>query len=542
MEKFNNENNRSNDTKAVANHNNNPAIPSASLSAPPYRFDSDKKNQVKNSSNMTVVEQKNESIPISSETSKAEKEATQLQSSDQISSRVQSDQNLSISPRSKAAIKSGQGNSESLPTAVRETLQVHSDQDLSQINIRNTQEDHALCEELNADAFTYGNDIYFAKGKYNPESKEGIDLLKHEIVHTNQQNGSEPIVQRRMSISRRSVAPEREPRYILREGDMEIELTHGEFGRFILSLNRLLMRRTNDQIDHMRAYYEVTHLGHNVNAYLGDQDQEDSMLSIIASFLSDARGGSDIPLDAMTRAHQCIQRSLQAYQEGDYETAFNCIVEWNDAYEEGIREWNNYLASSNEGAQRNADDLQFVSDVSLKVSIGYFLRGVEGPLGGALTGATVTGIQEVSGAAGELLDSGQINRNFGDAFSNIVRSAILDGVGGIAGEAVGSLMRGMLGRLLLRHRAGALISALRQGGIHLNYQQIVDFIESGAWNSVVEGISGDLLTTPFNLVMSEIQSNNPDAENLDMEHIKDALVDQLLSSTFVSLIGARISN
>lgn len=44
--------------------------------------------------------------------------------------------------------------------------------------------------ELGAQAFTHGNDIYFNRGKYNPESNKGKHLLAHELTHVVQQNTS----------------------------------------------------------------------------------------------------------------------------------------------------------------------------------------------------------------------------------------------------------------------------------------------------------------------------------------------------------------
>jgi hypothetical protein len=43
---------------------------------------------------------------------------------------------------------------------------------------------------LNAQAFTYGNDIFFDQGKYDPSSIEGKQLLAHELTHTIQQRDS----------------------------------------------------------------------------------------------------------------------------------------------------------------------------------------------------------------------------------------------------------------------------------------------------------------------------------------------------------------
>jgi peptidoglycan hydrolase-like protein with peptidoglycan-binding domain len=49
-----------------------------------------------------------------------------------------------------------------------------------------------MSQELGAQAFTHGNDVYFNKGKYSPDSKDGKHLLAHELTHTIQQEGLIP--------------------------------------------------------------------------------------------------------------------------------------------------------------------------------------------------------------------------------------------------------------------------------------------------------------------------------------------------------------
>ena len=44
-----------------------------------------------------------------------------------------------------------------------------------------------LANALNAQAFTLGKDIYFGRGKYQPETIEGKRLIAHELTHTIQQ-------------------------------------------------------------------------------------------------------------------------------------------------------------------------------------------------------------------------------------------------------------------------------------------------------------------------------------------------------------------
>ena len=60
----------------------------------------------------------------------------------------------------------------------------------SNVNIHTDSKAVEMSEQLGAQAFTHGNDVYFNKGKYNPDSKEGKHLLAHELTHTIQQTGA----------------------------------------------------------------------------------------------------------------------------------------------------------------------------------------------------------------------------------------------------------------------------------------------------------------------------------------------------------------
>ena len=59
--------------------------------------------------------------------------------------------------------------------------------DFNNVTIHNDAKAKETSQELGAQAFTTGNDIYFNEGKYNPNSREGKHLLAHELTHTIQQ-------------------------------------------------------------------------------------------------------------------------------------------------------------------------------------------------------------------------------------------------------------------------------------------------------------------------------------------------------------------
>ena len=59
--------------------------------------------------------------------------------------------------------------------------------DFSEVRIHADDTAARLAADLNADAFTRGNDVYFGAGRYEPGAEAGRRLLRHELVHVVQQ-------------------------------------------------------------------------------------------------------------------------------------------------------------------------------------------------------------------------------------------------------------------------------------------------------------------------------------------------------------------
>ncbi len=59
--------------------------------------------------------------------------------------------------------------------------------DLSAVRVHTNSGAAQLTRGLNAQAFTYGNHIFFGQGNYDVESMSGKRLLAHELTHTVQQ-------------------------------------------------------------------------------------------------------------------------------------------------------------------------------------------------------------------------------------------------------------------------------------------------------------------------------------------------------------------
>lgn len=87
----------------------------------------------------------------------------------------------------KSQLDSSKGSGQPLAENLRSEMETKMGADLSGVSIHNNATSDELAKGVNAKAFTYGQDIYFKQGQFNPASKEGKELLAHEVVHTRQQ-------------------------------------------------------------------------------------------------------------------------------------------------------------------------------------------------------------------------------------------------------------------------------------------------------------------------------------------------------------------
>ncbi len=87
-------------------------------------------------------------------------------------------------------LQSTRGLGSPLPADTRSFMESRFSADFSGVRVHTNDTSVQMNREINAQAFTYGNDIYFNSGKYSPSSYEGKSLLAHELTHTIQQGAS----------------------------------------------------------------------------------------------------------------------------------------------------------------------------------------------------------------------------------------------------------------------------------------------------------------------------------------------------------------
>ncbi len=92
-----------------------------------------------------------------------------------------------VSSGMETMIDSQKGSGFPLPDKVREDLERKMNASFKHVRIHNDNIADQLCEDLNALAFTVGNDVFFRRGQYQPDSSAGKELLAHELTHVIQQ-------------------------------------------------------------------------------------------------------------------------------------------------------------------------------------------------------------------------------------------------------------------------------------------------------------------------------------------------------------------
>lgn len=92
-----------------------------------------------------------------------------------------------VAPTTAAEIQGSAAEGSSLPLGVRRYMEPRFGADFSGVKIHTGDKAARLNRQLSANAFAVGNNIFFGKDKFQPESHPGRELIAHELSHTLQQ-------------------------------------------------------------------------------------------------------------------------------------------------------------------------------------------------------------------------------------------------------------------------------------------------------------------------------------------------------------------
>jgi len=95
----------------------------------------------------------------------------------------------------ESGIAATRGSGSALPDDARNQMESKMGYDFSGVSVHTDATSDSLNRSVSAKAFTTGSDVYFSEGAFNPGSKDGQQLLAHELTHVVQQGGAAPKVQ-----------------------------------------------------------------------------------------------------------------------------------------------------------------------------------------------------------------------------------------------------------------------------------------------------------------------------------------------------------
>jgi hypothetical protein len=91
----------------------------------------------------------------------------------------------------ESQIRSQRGGGSAIPDETRSAMESGFGADFSGVRVHQGGGADSLNRSLSAKAFTSGNDIFFRSGEYDPGSKQGQQLLAHELTHVVQQGAAQ---------------------------------------------------------------------------------------------------------------------------------------------------------------------------------------------------------------------------------------------------------------------------------------------------------------------------------------------------------------
>lgn len=97
-----------------------------------------------------------------------------------------------------------------LDAQLRPMLEAALGAPLDEVRVYLGSEADAAARALDAKAFAVGQDVFFRSDSYDPQTREGQRLIAHEVAHTVQARGADPLASGGTTVSRPDDAPERE--------------------------------------------------------------------------------------------------------------------------------------------------------------------------------------------------------------------------------------------------------------------------------------------------------------------------------------------
>ena len=96
---------------------------------------------------------------------------------------------VAVSTAMESQLAQAKGGGRTMPDGLQNMMESGFGRNFSNVRIHTDSQAEAMNNSLSAKAFTLGNDIYFNKGQFSPNTREGQHLMAHELTHVVQGTG-----------------------------------------------------------------------------------------------------------------------------------------------------------------------------------------------------------------------------------------------------------------------------------------------------------------------------------------------------------------
>ncbi len=137
-----------------------------------------------------LEEQKDEDIQTKLEISALQKQEQDLEEQKEEDATLQGKsilQRAEVTEDIESSINNARGSGQSLDANLQKTMGQAMGADFSGVKVHTDSTADQLNKSVQARAFTTGQDVFFKQGEYNPGSKDGQELIAHELTHVVQQ-------------------------------------------------------------------------------------------------------------------------------------------------------------------------------------------------------------------------------------------------------------------------------------------------------------------------------------------------------------------
>ena len=165
---------------------NNPPINSISKGATDTSFSASMPSSIKVKAKLEMTQ------PSDAEEQEAEAVADSIVNEGRIARAVSngnSGEGVALSSSFGNKLSALQGQGSRLYGGLKEKMESGFGRDFSNVRLHTDEASAEMSSSISAKAFTYGNDIYFNQGQFNPKTRDGQKLLAHELAHVAQGKG-----------------------------------------------------------------------------------------------------------------------------------------------------------------------------------------------------------------------------------------------------------------------------------------------------------------------------------------------------------------